>query len=369
MQKSETPGAVVYLLTLTGTVSSPQGWSFSIDYARGVSGMHTNVVNAYTQTDVVYTENGVDYAYGCTVNKNAGRVSDQVWMIGDFRQGQDYSSPVTKNSVAVSTFTRLSDGVITEHFDMTRDMPIGPRAPGQTGGVDYQERLVTDAQACGDDMGAFSTTVTRYDEYKNGQLIASLKPGKMGASDLYFTGASVQEPLGAAYHLLTLPLVYAGHDAQISAGTRGVVELRPSGYVAKAVTQINVGGLMAHRFTTFVDPPLQEPASGASSTAAEGGFGDAAVNCATKGGAIGAGIGAVGGGIVGGVGGAAAGGIVGTLGGPPGAVGAATGGGIAGAAVGATIGSAAVGAAGVGVGSAVCMVAYGVSALWNWLWS
>jgi hypothetical protein len=211
--------------------------------------------------------------------------------------------------------------------------------------------------------------VTRYDEYKNGQLIASLKPGKTGASDLYFTGASAQEPLGAAYHLLTLPLVYAGHDVQISAGTRGVVELRSGGYVAKTVTQLNVGGLMAHRFTTFVDPPLQEGGAGGASMAGEGGFGDAAVNCATYGAAIGAGLGTIAGGVVGAVGGATAGTLVGTCGGPLGAVLLASTGGVEGAALGSVAGGIAGGAAGAGVGSAVCMVAYGVKALWDWFWS
>jgi hypothetical protein len=369
MQKSEVPGAVAYILTLTGTMSSPQGWAFSIDYARGVSGLHTNTQTAYTQTDVVYTENGVDYAYSCTVNKAVGRLSDQVWMMGDTRQGQDYSSPVVKNSIAVSTYTRLSDGVITAHFDMTRDMPIGPRAPGQTGGIDYQQRLVTESQACGDEWGAFSTSITRYDEYKNGQLVASLEPGKSGSSDLFFTGASVHEPLGAAYHLLTLPMLIGGHKVQISEGARGEVEMVAGNYVAKCQVQINANGLMAQRFSIFVDPPLQEGGSGASSKAGEGGFGDAAVNCATKGGAIGAGVGAGVGGIAGGVGGAAVGGVVGTLGGPPGAVAAATAGGAGGAAVGVGIGSAAGAIAGGGVGAAACMIGYTVSAVWNWLWS
>ena len=368
MQKSETPGAVAYILTLTGTMSSPQGWAFSIDYARGVGGLHTNTQTAYTTTDVVYTENGVDYAYSCVVNKAMGRLSDQVWMMGDTRQGQDYSSSVAKNSIAVSTYTRLSDGVITAHFDMTRDMPIGPRAPGQFGGIDYQQRLVTDSQSCGDEWGAFSTSITRYDEYKNGQIVAALQPGKAGSSDLFFTGASTQEPLGAAYHLLTLPMVIGGHNVQISEGARGEVEMVGGNYVAKCQVQLNANGLMAHRFSMYVDPPLQEGGSGASNKAAEGGFCDAAVNCATYGAAIGTGVGTVAGTTLGAVGGATAGTVVGTLGGPAAAVTAYMGG-TGGAVVGGSIGAAAGAVAGTGVGAAVCMIGYAVSAVWDWFWS
>jgi hypothetical protein len=330
MQKSEVPGAVAYILTLTGTMSSPQGWAFSIDYARGVSGLHTNTQTAYTQTDVVYTENGVDYAYSCTVNKAVGRLSDQVWMMGDTRQGQDYSSPVVKNSAAVSTYTRLSDGVITAHFDMTRDMPIGPRAPGQTGGIDYQQRLVTDAQSCGDEWGAFSTSITRYDEYKNGQLVASLEPGKSGSSDLFFTGASAQEPLGAAYHLLTLPMLIGGHKVQISEGARGEVEVVAGNYVANCQVQINANGLMAHRFSTTVDLPLQEGGSGASSQAGEGTFADAAVFCVLQGA-----------------------GVTGYPGG---------------AALGALAGAAAGVAAAGGARYSICMVGCGLGLFWPWYW-
>jgi hypothetical protein len=213
---------------------------------------------------------------------------------------------------------------------MTRDMPIGPRAPGQTGGIDYQQRLVTDAQSCGDEWGAFSTSITRYDEYKNGQLVASLEPGKSGSSDLFFTGASAQEPLGAAYHLLTLPMLIGGHKVQISEGARGEVEVVAGNYVANCQVQINANGLMAHRFSTTVDLPLQEGGSGASSQAGEGTFADAAVFCVLQGA-----------------------GVTGYPGG---------------AALGALAGAAAGVAAAGGARYSICMVGCGLGLFWPWYW-
>lgn len=373
--KDETPGSVSFERTVSGELTSTGNWGLELDYSQAIFGFHSNVQQATTVVAVVYKQGAQDYPFGHTVRKSLERTSDNVWLLQDDRTGLDYGGGGLKVSAATVTYTRTGDGQISTHFEMLRDMPIGPPMPGEVGSIEYQQRLVSESTSFGNDLGAETTTIQRYDEYEDGVLVASLRPGEVGVASLSFESASQEEPYGSANYLGTLPLLVEGRPRTISNAIRATVSVRSGGvYVGQAEGQMNVNGLISNGFAIWADPPLQGSGSGANSAAQDsGGFGDAAVNCAAKGGAIGAGVGAVAGGVAGAIGGAAVGSAVGSLGGPPGAVIAATAGGVKGAAVGVVVGSSAAGIAGAGIGAAACMTGYGAKKAWRgvksaWRW-
>ncbi len=375
LAKDETPGAVSFERTVTGTLTSTGSWELVLDYAQEIAGFHTNTQLSTTEVSVNYRNSFQDHPYGHVVHKSLERISDNEWLLQDDRIGVDYGGGGPKNSATTVLYTRLSDGVVATHFDMLRDMPIGPPLPGGNGLIEYQQRIVSESISAGNDLGADASTIQRYDEFKDGALVAGLLQGQTGRASLTFESATQEEPLGSANYLATLPLMVEGVPRTISNAVRATVFVRPSGvYVAQADGQMNVNGLISNSFSIWADPPLRGNGdSEASASQDSGGFGDAAVNCAAKGGAIGGGVGAVTGGVAGAVGGGAVGSAVGALGGPPGAVVAATAGGVKGAAIGVVVGSTAGGIAGAGIGAAACMTSYGAKKAWRgaksaWHW-
>lgn len=154
--KDETPDSVGYTRGAVGTLSSPQGWSFTIDYSQMISGLHTNNLSSVTNTEVTYIENGQPFPFSCSVTKSLTRTGDQTWMLIDDRIGENHGGAGPKNSHAETRFTRTSDGKVATSFELIRDMPLGPPEPGQTGTIEYQQRMFVDTVSTGvDDLGGY----------------------------------------------------------------------------------------------------------------------------------------------------------------------------------------------------------------------
>jgi hypothetical protein len=372
LDKDETAGNVNYAISLSGVMTCTAGWSMDVDYSKQVSGFHTNTISGTTTTDVTFTEGGVDFQFDNTVVRHLARTGDHTWTLSDQRTGIDYGGAGLKSSTANTHVTRHGDGDYESLFDMTRDMPMGPPKPGTIPALPYQQRLVIEGRNHFDDLGAGSSSITIYDEYRNGQLEASLAAGNTGAGTVVVAPSSTEEPFGSMTYSMSLPLMINNQPKTINTSIHSQVDV-PNGVLLESCNgQINVNGFSAVQFSIFADPPISEGES--SSGGGGGGLGDAAVNCATKGAAIGAGAGTVVGGTAGAVGGATVGGAIGTLGGPPGAVVVATAGGVKGAAVGAIVGATAGGVLGGGVGAAACMAGYGAKKIgkkakqsWKWV--
>lgn len=362
LEKDEAAGNVGYSLFLTGVMTCTAGWSMDIDYAKDLTGFHTNAITGATATSVVYSEDGVDYPFSNTVVRTMTRTGEHTWQMTDSRSGSDYGGAGVKTSAATTYVTRHGDGDYESHFDMTRDMPIGMPKPGEAPEPAFQQRLVIEGRSQHDDLGAGTSEITRYDEYEDGALVAELASGETGSSSMIVTGASASEPYGSSTYSLDLPLVIDGKAGNVTASVRGEIDVQNGVLLESGQGQVNVNGFAAVQFSIFADPPISVD-DGCSCGGGGGGFGDAAVNCAAKGGAIGAGVGTAVGGTAGAIGGGTVGGAVTSVGGPPGVVAGMAAGGVKGAAVGAAAGATAGGLVGGGVGAAACMAGYGAKKL------
>ena len=371
MVKSEAAGRVGYTQRCVGTMMTPAGWGLTIDYSEAFTGMHTNTVSSRCTTDLTWHDSGSDYDSDLTVDRRLERTGDNTWQLTDNRTATDFSFAGVKTSQASTVLTRTSDGVVASSFEVNRDMPFSPPRPGTNPDAPWQQRLVVEGSMTSYDNGEYNTVVSRYDEFEDGVLIASLRPNKQGSIDYSINPVTAEEPMGSSDVNMVLPLIIDGRNQRVTSSIHGELIVEPTRYLSMVRCQINANGFTVNRCSLVADPPL---AGGSGSSGGDKGFGGAVKDCVATGAAVGTTVGGVAGGVAGAVGGAGVGGAVGALGGPPGVAAAVGAGGVKGAAAGTIAGGAAGGAVGAVAGGVACAVGHGakkvgraVGDAWDWV--
>ncbi len=380
----ETPGAVAYQLTSTGTLSSDAGYGFSIDHSEAFSGFNTNEIVVTTSTDVVYTEAGVDYPFSVSGTNTSTWIGEGQTQTVDVRTCLDYGGAGPKVATATTTRTRLGPGNYSSTFALVRPVKVGPPSLEDAGFeiLFDEESFFIDTTTTINGRGeVVDGVISRYDRLVNGYLDVELQSGAMGSFGFVQTsGSAYALPQEFAYQL-DLPVSKKGTPSVISGSVTGSKFLFEGKLISRSLATVRVNDttVLSQRF--FVDPvvqgqqiifipdnrgtviinqpdnpppmqpqsPLpQPPAADDGDKTGDGGYWQAAADCSSSGADIGGGVGAVGGGI--------AGGIVGAPSGPGIVVGV-----VAGAGVGYGAGQ----AVGAGVGFLGCSISYGWSLFWD----